>query len=66
MTKLVRGVTKWNATGGYTGQDTSILYIVLSKYEVSYLKKIIKKHDPDAFVVVNEGANIEGNYLKKL
>ncbi|CDM68899.1 putative membrane protein [Clostridium bornimense] len=66
MTKLVRGVTKWNAKGGYTGQDTSILYIVLSKYEVSYLKKIIKKYDPDAFVVVNEGANIEGNYLKKL
>lgn len=64
--KLERGITKWNATGAYTSQETSVLFVVLSKYEVSYLKKIVHKYDEHAFIVVNEGANIEGHFLKKL
>ncbi len=66
MVKLFRGITSWKAKGGYTKEETNILYVVLSKYEVGYLKKIIKEYDKDAFVVVSEGANIEGHYIKKL
>lgn len=65
-TNLFRGITSWKAKGSYTGDDANILYIVLSKYEVAYLKKIVNKYDKDAFVVVSEGANIEGNYIQKL
>lgn len=64
--ELGRGITKWSALGAYTYDRSHILYILLSKYEVNRLKGIIHKHDPNAFIVVNEGVSVDGNYLKKL
>lgn len=64
--ELGRGITKWSALGAYTYEQSHILYIMLSKYEVNRLKTIIHKHDPNAFIVVNEGVSVDGNYLKKL
>ena len=29
---------------------------------MSFLKTIVKKYDPNAFIVVNEGVHIQGNY----
>ena len=64
--ELGRGITKWTTLGAYTYEQSHILYIMLSKYEVNQLKSIIRKHDPNAFIVVNEGVSVDGNYLKKL
>lgn len=64
--ELGRGITKWNSLGAYTYEQSHILYIMLSKYEVGRLKAIIHKHDPGAFIVINEGVSVDGNYLKKL
>ncbi len=64
--QLGRGITKWSTLGAYTYEQSHILYITLSKYEVSRLRAIIKKHDPNAFMVINEGVYVDGNYLKKL
>jgi uncharacterized membrane-anchored protein YitT (DUF2179 family) len=64
--ELGRGITKWTAMGAYTYEKSHILYIMLSKYEVNQLKTIIHKYDPHAFIVVNEGVSVDGNFLKKL
>lgn len=64
--ELGRGITKWTTLGAYTYEQSHILYIMLSKYEVHRLKSIIRKYDPNAFIVVNEGVSVDGNYLKKL
>ena len=64
--RLVRGVTSWVGKGAYTDEDTQVLCVILSKYEVPALKAIIREIDPHAFVIVKEGVKIEGNYLKKL
>ena len=40
--------------------------MTLSKYEVSSLKTVVHKYDPHAFIVVNEGVSVDGNFLKKL
>lgn len=64
--ELGRGITKWAALGAYTNDQTHILYITLSKYEVNHLKNIIRKYDENAFIVVNEGVTVVGHYLKKL
>lgn len=64
--ELGRGITKWNSMGAYTHEQSQILYIMLSKYEVNRLKAIIHEYDPNAFIVVNEGVSVDGNYLKKL
>lgn len=66
MEQLGRGVTRWNATGGYTNEGEEILFIVLSKYEYGRLKQIVHKYDPNAFIVAKEHAQVTGNYLKKL
>ena len=64
--KLERGITTWKGLGAYTDENTEVLYMVVSKYEVGRLKHIIRKYDPKAFIVVNEGVNVDGHFLKKL
>lgn len=66
FTKLERGITKWKALGAYTEKNAEVLYMVISKYEIGRLKYIIRKYDPNAFIVINEGVSVSGNFLKKL
>ena len=64
--ELYRGMTKWTTQGAYTHQESHMLYVTLSKYEVGRLKAIVHKYDPHAFIVINEGVSVDGNFLKKL
>ena len=62
----MRSATVWNGEGCYTGEQVTILYTIMSKYEVRELKRILRAIDPDAFVTVKEGVSIAGNYKKHL
>ncbi|MBQ9989845.1 MAG: YitT family protein [Lachnospiraceae bacterium] len=64
--ELGRGITILDSVGAYTGENSKVLYILLSKYEVRHLRQIVRDYDPAAFMVVNEGVKVEGNYLIKL
>ena len=66
MEEMRRGVTKWEGVGAYTNEDSHILYIMLSKYEVEKLKEIIHRVDPQAFMILNEGSMVVGNFEKRL
>lgn len=66
FSELERGVTKWEAIGAYTDESVHILFVLISKYELSQLKNIVHKYDPHAFIVVNEGVNVVGNYKTRL
>lgn len=66
MRQMGRGITKWKTTGAYTNNHSEILYIILSKYEVNQLRQLVCKYDPDAFIVINEGVRVSGNFDKKL
>ena len=66
MEEIGRGLTKWTTLGAYTYEQSHMLYITLSKYEVSRLKAVVHKYDPNAFIVINEGVAVDGNFLKKL
>lgn len=66
MTQTGRGITKWIFTGAYTNENSEMLYIIVSKYEVNQLKQLVRQYDPDAFIVVNEGVSVDGNYTRKL
>jgi uncharacterized membrane-anchored protein YitT (DUF2179 family) len=63
---LGRGITEWRSIGAYTSEDSRVLYVLLSKYEIAQLRSIVHKYDPSAFIVINEGIRVDGNYLKKL
>lgn len=63
---LGRGVTYWNGTGAYTGQGVHVLCVSLSKYEIEELLHAVRTIDPQAFLTVQEGVRIYGNFRKKL
>ena len=63
---LGRGVTYWNGTGAYTGKDVHVLCVSLSKYEIEELLHAVRTIDPQAFLTVQEGVHIYGNFRKKL
>lgn len=64
--RLHRSVTYWPATGAYQNSETDIMCICLSKYELEELRHALQEIDPDAFVVVQEGIQIHGNYKTRL
>lgn len=60
---IQRGVTIVSATGGFSGQEVKVLYCVVSMRELSYVKKIIRELDPNAFVVVQNTAEVMGKRI---
>lgn len=66
LDEIYRGVTKWSTLGAYTYDQSHLLYVTLSKYEVSRLKAVVRKFDPNAFIVITEGVSVDGNFLRKL
>ena len=66
MHHMGRGVTRWEGEGAYTHEDTHILYTLVSKYEINEVRKAILEVDPNAFIIINEGLNVTGNYEKRL
>ena len=61
-----RGVTCWKGNGAYTHSNTEILLSVVNKYEVNSLKKIVKDHDPHAFLLITGTKPVLGNVEKRL
>lgn len=66
LAEIYRGVTKWTTLGAFTYEQSHLLYVTLSKYEVSRLKAVVRKFDPNAFIVITEGVSVDGNFLRKL
>lgn len=66
MEEMHRGVTDWVGEGAYTQKESYVLYIVISKYEMSQLKEIVHKVDPNAFVIFTEGIIVDGNFEKRI
>ena len=63
MKRLQRGVTVVHGRGGFTGKDLHILYLVITFTEVSRFKEIIRKTDPEAFVVVTDTLEVMGKRI---
>lgn len=64
--KLGRGITCWDGKGAYTGDPLHVFCICTSKYELDDLRHSVYEIDPHAFVTVQEGVQIYGNYVRKL
>lgn len=63
MDRLQRGVTVVRGQGGYTGKQMHILYSVITFRELSRLKEMIHRIDPEAFVVVTETLEVMGKRI---
>ena len=68
--KLGRGVTIYSGKGGYrkegdTPKPIDILYSVITRLEISNLKKEIDKIDSNAFIIMNSIKDTKGGMIKK-
>ncbi|KIO64825.1 hypothetical protein B4064_2707 [Caldibacillus thermoamylovorans] len=60
--ELHRGTTMWNASGGYTQKEKTVLYCVIMKGEMHQLKQIVKSADPKSFVSIISTQNVIGRF----
>jgi uncharacterized membrane-anchored protein YitT (DUF2179 family) len=62
---LGRGVTFLDGEGSYLRRRTKIIYVVVTRIEISKLKNIISDTDPGAFLTVSNVADVMGGSHKK-
>jgi uncharacterized membrane-anchored protein YitT (DUF2179 family) len=64
QSKLVRGITTIPAKGAYTNESKDMLMIVITRYELFDLERIIKEADPKAFTNFVETTNVVGFFRR--
>lgn len=52
IAELGRGVSYWEAVGGYTGEPRTIVMCTIYRPQVGDLKRVVATHDPHAFVII--------------
>ncbi|WP_106498043.1 YitT family protein [Lentibacillus sp. Marseille-P4043] len=62
--KMVRGITILPAKGAYTNEDKNMLYLVITRYELYDLEKIISEIDPNAFTNIVQTTGIFGFFRR--
>ncbi|WP_210470952.1 YitT family protein [Sporosarcina sp. 6E9] len=62
--KMVRGITILPAKGAYSKEDKSMLYLVITRYELYDLETIIKEVDPHAFTNIVQTVGIFGFFRR--
>lgn len=63
--QLGRGCTGWDATGMYTGQPRTMLYVTISRSQVEDLRRLVVEVDNNAFIVIGQGHTAYGEGFKR-
>jgi len=61
QTELGRGLTYWDATGGYTGEKRTAIMCSIYRPQVNDLKRIVNQVDPAAFVSIGMTQQVLGS-----
>ena len=59
------GVTRVDATGGYSKRPKSIVYFVVNRYQVNRMKEQVHDIDAGAYIIMSEVADIFSNNMDK-
>jgi len=62
--KLTRGITMVPAKGGYTEEEKDMMFIVITRYELFDLQRVINDVDPNAFTNIVDTSGILGFFRK--
>ncbi|QJD87389.1 YitT family protein [Cohnella herbarum] len=65
MDRLGRNTTLIYAKGGYTKEDTQMIYCVVTRLEVAKLKAVVHEIDPKAFISIQNVADVLGGNIEK-
>lgn len=66
MAEMERGVTIIPGTGGYTGEARPVLYVVVTRSEVTQLKALVHEADMQAFMVIGQAHEALGEGFRPL
>lgn len=59
------GLTRLEAKGGYSNRDKAMLYFVLNRYQVIRMRDVVHNIDPQAYIIINEVADIFSSNISK-
>lgn len=63
LDSLNRGITiDYNLTGAYSGEQIGSMTMVLTKYQLFFVKKTVNKMDPNAFINIQPTLEIMGKF----
>ena len=60
LTELGRGVTALEGTGMYTSEARDVLLCAVTEVQVPHLQEIVRRADPEAFVIVSSAEEVRG------
>lgn len=64
--QLGRGASQWAATGGYTGEQRTVVMCAIYRPQVNELKAIVAQIDPTAFVTIGMTQQVLGLGFTKM
>lgn len=65
LVQMDRGVTTLKGKGMYTGIDRDVVFSVVTRAEISILKKLVHSIDPKAFVILTDVHEVLGEGFKR-
>lgn len=65
MDRLGRGTTLIQARGGYSKEDTQMIYCVVTRLELAKLKSIVQSIDERAFIAIESVSDVMGGNFSK-
>lgn len=60
QTNIERGITIINGYGYYSKSNKEIIYLVVNRNQLMAVQKIVNKHDPSAFITINDVNQVHG------
>lgn len=63
--RLGRGVTYTPGTGGFSDEPVELIHCIITRMEENKVLTIVKEHDPHAFIVITDVAEVRGGNFKK-
>ena len=52
------GATRVQCRGGYSGEEKTIVYFVVNRFQVTRMRNVVHDADPTAFITINEVADV--------
>lgn len=65
MQRLGRSTTMIYAKGGYSQEDTQMIYCVITRLEIAKLKTVVQEIDKNAFISIQNVADVLGGNMAK-
>ncbi|QOR65552.1 YitT family protein [Cytobacillus suaedae] len=64
LSRLGRGTTKLKGKGGFTDMEKDVIYVVITRLEVTKLKSLVQEIDPNAFITIMDTHEVKGGKFK--